>query len=525
MPSLIGVSFRVEIPTSLTLGMAVFAKWLTKNGRMQSDETIDDVRVCKFDANKFIRQDSIMRSLRRAFVKSGTPSEGVKLTTIIPAAIDSELTRDQRITQIETEEVEAEHEADVEAATEEETAPEAAVATKAATEFTVVAAEEGESSTQVAIVMTPTGNNLVDSLTAEHGGMVVPEMRTSDGFFNATKLCQMGGKRWFNYIKSDDTKRFLTTLSKTLNGVMENLVISQHGGNHAGTWVHPQVAAHLASWISPAFAVAVSNLVVRYTSGQITTQESSAAMAAHCDRLAVVADAPPQTQLAQMLTPREVRVMLSRGQLFPADVIKGLGLCSADEEIAMELAEGQKYMVSSQFMESHVMYLCITNLKIPGLPDRLVLKIGYTADFVSRMDTLRTEYKCEMMMCGIVPIRNEQFEKSFHKMLVERFPHDACCVKIGNVMKNELYMCDRGILNEFFALAGSTPPQNIASSSREIVVRQLPIEALLSKEETKRAVETTKQAEANFKRAEANFKRAEIELEMLKLRIAHSLQV
>ena len=83
-------------------------------------------------------------------------------------------------------------------------------------------------------------------------------------------------------------------------------------------------------------------------------------------------------------------------------------------------------MVSSPFMEGHVMYLCITNLKIPGMPDRLVIKIGYTADFVSRMETLRKEYRCEMvLLCGLVPVRNEQFEKKFHVMLAERFPHFA----------------------------------------------------------------------------------------------------
>ena len=130
----------------------------------------------------------------------------------------------------------------------------------------------------------PTGNILVDSLTAEHGGQIIAEMRTSDGFMNATKMCAAGGKRWFNYIKNEDTQKFITTLSKTLNGVLENVVISQHGGNNAGTWVHPQVAVHLAAWISPEFAVAVTSLVTRYTEGEVTTSESSAASVARRNR-------------------------------------------------------------------------------------------------------------------------------------------------------------------------------------------------------------------------------------------------
>ena len=69
------------------------------------------------------------------------------------------------------------------------------------------------------------------------------------------------------------------------------------------------------------------------------------------------------------------------------------------------------------------------------------------------MVSLLTEYKCKvMMLCGIVPVRNEQFEKNFHRLLTARFPHLVCNMTIGNVEKDELYLCDRSLLNEFFAL-------------------------------------------------------------------------
>ena len=341
-------------------------------------------------------------------------------------------------------------------------------------------------------VVTPvsTGNNLVDSMVAEHGGQIIAEMRTSDGFVNATKMCTAGGKKWYDYIRGDDTKKFMAAF-KAGYPALKNLVISQRGGNHAGTWVHPQVAVHLASWISPAFAVAVTRLVTRYTGGQVTTAESEAASVALGNRVTVVADALPTLTR----TPQEVRVMLRSGQLSAGDIIKGLGLCRQDEDIALELVEGQKRMVVSPFMESHVMYLCITDIKLPGMPDRLVLKIGYSADFVNRLQYLLGEYRCGMMLlCGLVPVRNEQFEKNFHRLLDGRFPHLVCNMRIGSVEKDELYLCDRGVLNEFFALAGSTPP----------VVCGPSLALSLSVEETKRA---------------------EIEFEMLKFRVAHSLPV
>ena len=47
---------------------------------------------------------------------------------------------------------------------------------------------------------------------AEHCGQIIAEMRASDGFVNATKMCKAGGKRWFNYVKSKETQQFFTAL-------------------------------------------------------------------------------------------------------------------------------------------------------------------------------------------------------------------------------------------------------------------------------------------------------------------------
>ena len=41
-----------------------------------------------------------------------------------------------------------------------------------------------------------------------------------------------------------------------------------------GTWVHPQVATHLAQWLSPKFAVLVSRWVVDWMSGGLTPKRA-----------------------------------------------------------------------------------------------------------------------------------------------------------------------------------------------------------------------------------------------------------
>jgi hypothetical protein len=118
---------------------------------------------------------------------------------------------------------------------------------------------------------------LTDALVAEHGGKVIAEMRVSDGYINATKMCQLSGKRWYDYMRIDTTQAFIQALSSKAGIPALDLVVSQRGGNHAGTWVHHQVAIHLAMWISPEFAVAVTDLVERYLMGRVTTEESQRA--------------------------------------------------------------------------------------------------------------------------------------------------------------------------------------------------------------------------------------------------------
>jgi len=159
--------------------------------------------------------------------------------------------------------------------------------------------------------------------------------------------------------------------------------------------------------------------------------------------------------------------------------------------------------------------LCLTNIKHPLFPDRIVIKIGYTADISNRLTGLLQEYKCDFMhLCGIVSIPNEQFEKDFHRLLESRFPRAICdSIRIKNVDKDELYLGDTEVVNEFFGLVnsaatGTAPP--LLLSDRESLATSLE----LSREETAR-----KQMELDMEREHT--KRMEIQLEMLKLRLQH----
>ncbi|MFK5970319.1 MAG: KilA-N domain-containing protein, partial [Candidatus Marithrix sp.] len=95
----------------------------------------------------------------------------------------------------------------------------------------------------------------------------------SDGYFDATSMCQATGKRLNDYFRLKSTKEFLTELSESTGlpiksqngnsrfGANKGLMEITHGGNYAGTWIHSKVAIYLAIWCSPKFAVLVTDWV------------------------------------------------------------------------------------------------------------------------------------------------------------------------------------------------------------------------------------------------------------------------
>ena len=104
--------------------------------------------------------------------------------------------------------------------------------------------------------------------------MKIAEIRQSDGYINATAMCKAGNKFWADYDRLTSTKAYINELCAYMGIPIMNLVKCTVGGDHSGTWIHYRLAMDLARWISPKFAVQVDKLVIRYLSGEVTTEES-----------------------------------------------------------------------------------------------------------------------------------------------------------------------------------------------------------------------------------------------------------
>lgn len=121
----------------------------------------------------------------------------------------------------------------------------------------------------------------------------VIQQRLNDGYINATAMCKAAGRLFGHYNENDRTEEFKAALSRSIGIPIDQLVqtISTGGNDLRGSWVHPQMAIHLAQWLSAEFAVLVSEWVFEWLSGRSPTDKVWQQFE---DRVSLVYDNVPQ---------------------------------------------------------------------------------------------------------------------------------------------------------------------------------------------------------------------------------------
>ncbi len=174
-----------------------------------------------------------------------------------------------------------------------------------------------------------------------HGARI---RQRSDGYLNATDMCQANGKRLNDYLRLKITNEFLKELSKSTGlpiepqngksrfGENKGLTEITHGGNDAGAWVHPKVAIYLAIWCSPEFAVLVTDWVHELlTKGSVSLDPKleiapfAQAQAEELDKLGIIGNA------------KQIALNNSIKQQFDCDILQLFGIESPTAEIQQAL--------------------------------------------------------------------------------------------------------------------------------------------------------------------------------------------
>lgn len=110
-------------------------------------------------------------------------------------------------------------------------------------------------------------------------------VRDSDGYWNATEMVKIFGKRINNFLRNEQTKAYLEALAESRNAdvpsdalnrvTVETLVqVTQGGLDDQGTWVDPEVGLKLAAWLNPKFEVWVFKMIrILLTEGEVKLKD------------------------------------------------------------------------------------------------------------------------------------------------------------------------------------------------------------------------------------------------------------
>jgi len=190
-----------------------------------------------------------------------------------------------------------------------------------------------------------------------HGATI--RQRSSDGYLNATDMCQASGKLFTGYKRLKSTQAFLTELTDFLSKspVMlisiteqnQQLIQTIQGGTpeEQGTWVHPYVAINLAQWCSSVFAVIVTDWVYGLlTKGSVSLDPRlevipfAQAKAEELDKLGITGNAKQialnnsikqqfDCDILQLFGIESQVAEIQQALLIPTDIAKRVGLKSA----------------------------------------------------------------------------------------------------------------------------------------------------------------------------------------------------
>ncbi len=147
------------------------------------------------------------------------------------------------------------------------------------------------------------------------------QQRSSDGYLNATAMCQAVGKRFSHYMENSSTAAYLDELAADVGIPTSQLIqVLKGGSGPQGTWVHPDVAIHLAQWLSPKFAVAVSRWVRDWLA---TGHKGGGAMPYHLQRYMANQSKVPYTHFSVLseLTLGLIAPLEARGYTLPDKLV------------------------------------------------------------------------------------------------------------------------------------------------------------------------------------------------------------
>jgi len=168
-----------------------------------------------------------------------------------------------------------------------------------------------------------------------HGARI---RQRSDGYLNATDMCQSVGKLFGDYKRLKSTKEYFTAFSSDMGIPISKVIQVVRGvtkdrtAQEQGTWIHPYASIHLAIWCSPDFSVMVTKWTFELlTKGTVSLDPRlevipfAQAKAEELDKLGIIGNA------------KQIALNNSIKQQFDCDILQLFGIESPVAEIQQAL--------------------------------------------------------------------------------------------------------------------------------------------------------------------------------------------
>ncbi|AQN67947.1 putative kilA-n domain protein [Saudi moumouvirus] len=102
-------------------------------------------------------------------------------------------------------------------------------------------------------------------------------MMKKNGYVNATNLCKNIKKEFYHWKENKNSKELIKELISSPDYPGDEPIITITGGKITkirGTYVHPELIIHIASWCSPKYALKVSKIVIEYHSMEMIEERN-----------------------------------------------------------------------------------------------------------------------------------------------------------------------------------------------------------------------------------------------------------
>jgi KilA-N domain len=209
--------------------------------------------------------------------------------------------------------------------------------------------------------------------------------RTTDGYVNATKLCALGTSRcgnskkfttWAKRISNEELKQKISIACGVPVDKLTEVVQCGKHNDVSGTYVHPELVMHIASWISADFAISVNNMLKAWRAITPDNEQTYWGNMVHCLALPSMCDDDDETEagisnsLAQTRNgEREVETPVGRiDVLTPTEVIEVKRIQLWKHALGQILAYGD-------FYPDHVKKIYLYNDRNTIFDDNIIRRI------------------------------------------------------------------------------------------------------------------------------------------------------